>query len=180
MNRLKPFFYDYEECLDDKSIINKNSQQFNWLISADKIFSSNIENFQDYSKFLGLEFRINRFSLFDKVKVTDSAVNASDVKIYITPGRHCAMLQGRMSKGVVIPKITLKKTKSIEGKLEVLESKEFSKCTIQSFERLGEIVIFSFRYTSYSDTYTDFKDNGVKIGTAATNVDLASWKIKEK
>ena len=151
---------------------------FDWYISADKIFACNVKGFEQYCKFYDLEFRIVRSSLFDKVKVADSAVMAEDVKIHMGPGRHCAMLQGRMAKGVVIPKITLKKTQYISGEIEVLETKEFSQCVIQSFERKGELVTFAFRYTSFSDSYTDFKEDGTKLGNAATKIDLADWKVE--
>lgn len=149
-----------------------------WLISADKIFASNITGFETYSRFLGVKYRISKFSLFDKTKISDSAVAAEDVEIYITPGRHCAMLQGRLAKCTVIPKITLKKIQSISGELAVLEEKEFSQCVIQSFQESLEIVTFSFRYASYSDSYTDYKEDGVKLGTAATKIDFTNWSVK--
>ena len=174
---------------------------FDWYISADKIFASNVKGFEDYCKFYDLEFRIARASQFDfsrrkddsnvdwelsmekegwfnKAKVTDSAVVAEDVKIHMGPGRHCAMLQGRMAKGVVIPKITLKKTQYISGEIAVLETKEFLKCVVQSFERKGELVTFSFRYVTISDSYTDYKEDGTKLGNAAAKIDLSSWKVE--
>ncbi|MCR5224694.1 MAG: hypothetical protein K6C34_01295 [Alphaproteobacteria bacterium] len=181
--------------------VSNEISPFDWFISADKIFASNVEGFKDYSKFYEMEFRVARSSLFDfnrrkdnsdvdwelrmekdgwfnKTKVSDSAIVADDVKIYMAPGRHCAMLQGRMAKGVVIPKITIKKTQYISGEIAVLETKEFLKCVIQSFERKGELVTFTFRYITFSDSYTDFKEDGTKLGNAAAKIDLSSWKIE--
>lgn len=158
--------------------VGKEISPFDWYISADQIFASNVEGFENYSKIFSLEYRISRSAVFDKVKVADSAVMAEDVKIYMGPGRHCAMIQGRMAKGVVIPKITVKKTQYISEELAVLETKEFSKCVIQSFERKGELVTFAFRYASYSDSYIDYKDDGTKGGNAATQIDFADWKVE--
>jgi hypothetical protein len=65
------------------------------------------------------------------------------------------------------------------GKIETLETKEFSQCVIQSFSLVGEIVSFSFRYSSYADTYTDFDEDGSNLGTAATKIDLAKWEVED-
>jgi hypothetical protein len=152
---------------------------YDWYISADKIFKSSIEGFKDFSKILGMEFHVSRFSLFDGAKSSDSAVVAKDVNVYMESGVHCAMIQGRLAKGIVIPKITIKKTTFLVGKIEILETKEFSQAVIQSFSIAGDVVSFSFRYSSYSDTYTDFDEKGINKGTAATKVDLAKWDVKD-
>jgi len=157
----------------------EETSSFDWIISADKIFSSSMEGFTDFAKFFNMEFHVSRFSLFDGSKSSDSAVSARDVKIYIGSGRHCAMLQGRMAKGVVIPKITIKKVTRLMGEIATLEVKEFEQCLIQSFSVIGKVSAFSFRYSSYSDSYTDFKEDGTKLGTAATQIDLAKWEIKD-
>jgi hypothetical protein len=161
-----------------KEISDKESAYL-WYISADKIFKSNAEGFNDFARIFGIEFYVSRFSLFDGSKSSDSAVAAHDVKIYMEPGIHCAMIQGRLAKGIVIPKITVKKTTFLMGKNETLESKEFSQCVIQSFSSVGDVISFSFRYSSYSDTYTDFDENGTNKGTAATKIDLAKWEIED-
>lgn len=166
----------HESSFDEQ--IARLKHAHDWLISADKIFASNIKGFEDYSKFFGLKYRISKFSLFDKTKVSDSAVNAENVEIYIAPGRHCAMLQGRLAKCTIIPKITLKKVQNISGELTVLDEKEFSQCVIQSYQEELEIITFTFKYTSFSDAYTDHKEDGVKLGTAATKIDLANWKVE--
>jgi hypothetical protein len=156
-----------------------SANHYDWYISADKIFHSEIEALKDFSKILSMEFHIERFSLFDKAKVSDSAVLSRDVRIYMGSGKHCAMIQGRLAKGVVIPKITVKKTTTLMKKIETLETKEFSQCIVQSFSVVGDIVVFSFRYSSYSDSYTDFSEKGTKAGNAAVSIDLAKFEIKD-
>ncbi|GHT91785.1 hypothetical protein FACS1894122_04710 [Alphaproteobacteria bacterium] len=159
---------------DDKA---RNHGQF-WVISADKIFSSDIDGLKEFAMFWDIDFAVTRFSLFDGAKSSDSAVCAKDVRIYMPPGRSCAMLQGYLANGKEISKIKIKKVAPISGKLEALEEKEFSKCIVQSFERRGDMAAFGFRYSSYSDSYTDFKDDNTKLGTSATKVDLATWEIE--
>ncbi|MDR1983100.1 MAG: hypothetical protein LBQ08_04900 [Holosporaceae bacterium] len=159
--------------------MNKDSLSYDWYISADQIFSGDTQGFEKFSKFFGMEFQISRFSLLDGNKISDSAVLAQDVKIYIGPGSHCAMIQGRLANGVVIPKIIIKKITSLMKKLEVIETKEFFQCVIQSFALVGENISFTFRYSSYSDSYTDFSEDGTNLGTAATKIDLAKWKVED-
>jgi hypothetical protein len=88
------------------------------------------------------------------------------------------MIQGRLAKGIVITKITIKKALFIMGKIETVQVMEFSNCVIQSYQQKGDIILFTFRYSSYSDSHTEFKD-GTKGGTAATQVDLAKWEIED-
>jgi hypothetical protein len=76
-----------------------------------------------------------------------------------------------MAKNIIIPKIIVKKISSLMGNIEILETKEFSQCVIQSFSIRGEIVSFSFRYLSYSDSYVDFGEDGAKQGNVATEAD---------
>lgn len=134
---------------------------------------------EDFSRISCMEFGISRFSLFDEDKNFDSAVLARDVKICMGPGSHCPMILDRLTKQSVIPKITIKKTASLMGKVETLETKEFSQCPIQSFSIMGDDIYFSFRYSSYSDSYTKFAEDGSKSGTAAVKIDLAKWEAED-
>ncbi len=171
-----------EHFSNSRSAIHDNigyipSSEFLWLISADKIFESTIEGFEEYAKFYSMDFCITRFSLFDGVKSSDSAVCAKDVTIKLPPTRFCAMIQGNLASGKEISKIILKKVTLISGALEAVEEKEFTKCIIQSFERKEEVSSFNFRYTAYSDSYQDYKPDGTKLGKAATKIDLTTWEV---
>lgn len=151
-----------------------------WLISADKIFSSGIKGFETFSRFLSMEFDIQRFSTYDGEKTQDSAVKADNVTIFIAPGRYCATLEGNLAKGTKIAAITLQKVLLHQKAVEVIEKKEFKNCILERFSRKGEVVSFAFRYSSFSDTYTEFKNDGTKLGTSATSIDLIQWKITTK
>ncbi|MDR0968830.1 MAG: hypothetical protein LBL99_04360 [Holosporaceae bacterium] len=161
-----------------KKPLTEGSPKYDWFISADKIFSCETEGFEDYAKIFGIEFCVSRFSLFDGAKSSDSAVAARDLKVYMSSGTHCAMIQGRLAKGIVVSKITIKKAASIGGKFQTLETKEFSQCVVQTFSIVGDVVSFSFRYSSYSDAYASFNEDGTSKGTAATKVDLAKWEVE--
>lgn len=165
----------------DATSLNENTENnFDWLISADKIFSSDIEGFKEYSKFFQMEIAIRRFSLNEGAKMSDSAICGKDVKIYLPPSRSCAMILANLANGKEISKIITKKVMFLSKELAVVEEKEFAKCFVQSFERKGEIASFTFRYSSYSDTYQDFKTDGSKLGTAATKLDLTTWEVESK
>ena len=157
---------------------NKTQPNYNWYISADKIFKSRVKGLEEFSNFFGMEFNVSRFSVFDRKKSFDTAVLAENIKIYMSAGGHCAMIQGHLTKSIVIPKITIKKTTVLTGKIEILETKEFLKCVIQSFSLTGDIVFFSFSYSSYSDFYTDFNKDGTTRGTAGVKIDLTKWEVE--
>ncbi|MDR2157829.1 MAG: hypothetical protein LBO02_00740 [Holosporaceae bacterium] len=173
---MQPLFFNN---VAPQGSLNQNVSAYEWYISADKIFHSDVDGLEDFAKFFGMEFHISKFSLFDGIKSSDSAVLARDVKIFIGPGSHCAMIQGRLAKGVAIPKIIVKKTAVLIDKIEALETKEFFQCILQSFSTVGETNSFSFRYASYADNYTDFNEEGKKLGTVATKIDLAKWEVEE-
>ncbi|MDR3186946.1 MAG: hypothetical protein LBT63_00740 [Holosporaceae bacterium] len=161
----------------------KESLRHVWLISADSIFKSELKGFEKYAKISGMELFMSRISLFDGEKTSDSAVSAKNTKIYMLSGVHSAIIQGRMAKKVVIPKISMKKLASLSGSLEVIEEKEFSKCIIHSFSQIfspdREEIAFTFSCSSFSDSYTEIKKDGVKGGNAAVKIDFAAWKIED-
>jgi hypothetical protein len=176
-----PFFEKNEKTGISSGIleeVSSSSRGFYWLISADKIFASSIDEYAEYAKFYFLEFSVSRFSLFDGAKSSDSAVCSRDVKIYMPPSGACAIIQSNLANGKEVSKIITKKVSSLSGKREALEEMEFTKCIIQSFERRDELVTFTFRYTSYSDSYQDFNSDGTKSGKSAVNVDLTTWEVK--
>ncbi|MDR2107359.1 MAG: hypothetical protein LBO73_02475 [Holosporaceae bacterium] len=151
--------------------------KYNWYISSDKVFSSKVDGMTDFAPISGIEFCVSRFSLFDGTASSDSAVAAQDVKVYMESGPHCAMIQSFLAKGEIVPSITVKKTVIMPEKIQPLEEKVFSGCVVQSFALQGEAISFSFRYSSYSDTYTALDDTGAVKGTAAVKVDLVKWEI---
>ncbi|MDR3155503.1 MAG: hypothetical protein LBT90_00145 [Holosporaceae bacterium] len=159
---------------------NQQNQQcqYQWLISADKIFSSEWEGFEEYARFFDLDFHIYKFSMSTDGKASDTSICAENIKVCIPNGSHCAVIQSHLAQGKEISKIILKKVSFMLDKTVTMEEKEFSKCFVQTFSRKGEKAIFSFRYSSYKDTYTDFKADGTKKGTAGVSVDLIKWEIK--
>ncbi|MDR3151550.1 MAG: hypothetical protein LBT67_01705 [Holosporaceae bacterium] len=174
---MNPFFSKQKQY--DSYEAKSETGQF-WCISADKVFSSDVDGLNDFSKFYDMDFLVKKVSLFDGEKSSDSIVCAEPVTIYMPAGRSCAMIQGYLANRKEISKIIIKKIIPLAGSWEAVEEKEFSKCIVQSFGRRGEIALFSFRYSAYSDSYVDLKKDGSKMGTAATKVDLATWEVESK
>lgn len=174
------FPFEKSDFITKNKEITPGSSMYYWFISANKIFSSNIPELKEFSRFYSMEFGIKRASIFNEGKSSDSYICGEEVKIYMPSGRHCAVLQSRLADKSPISKIAIKKAGYAGGELVFLEDKEFKNCSVQSFEVKGDVVAFTFRYTGYSDTYTDYKEDGTKLGTSATDVDLITWKVKEK
>ena len=170
----RPDFWGKDSDYSDRSASNY------WLISADKIFSSAVNEFKDFSRFFDIEFAIRRSSITSNGKSSDSYVCAEEVKIFMPVGRYCAMLLSRLGNKALISKIIIKKMTYMSNKLTPIEEKEFQNCSIQSFSRKGDVIAFTFRYNSFSDAYTEFKPDGSKLGTSAANIDLVTWKVEEK
>ncbi|MDR2267866.1 MAG: hypothetical protein LBD81_00245 [Holosporaceae bacterium] len=177
VDAVNPFFSKQKQ--DDTYEEMSETGQF-WFISADKVFSSDVDGLNDFAKFYDMDFLVKKVSLFDGEKSSDSIVCAEPVTIYMPASKSCAMIQGYLANRKEIPKIIIKKVIPLAGSWETVEEKEFSKCIVQSFGRKREIASFSFRYSSYSDSYTDLKKDGSKMGTAATKVDLATWEVESK
>lgn len=175
---MNDFFKNLETKTDESEKKSENGSF--WLISADKIFFSEIKGYEKFSRFIGMEFNIRKFSVYDGDKSHDSSIKSEDVVISILPGRYCAAIEGSLAKGVKISSIILKKVMLIQKKVEVIEEKIFKDCILETFSRKGEIVTFSFRYTSFSDTYNEFKNDGTKLGSSVTEIDLIKWKITQK
>ncbi|MBQ3564984.1 MAG: hypothetical protein IJA14_02420 [Alphaproteobacteria bacterium] len=157
----------------------ENKSNFLWLISADKIFSSELDKFKDYAPISNLKFHLKRTCVFEESKLAENSICAKDISVYMPSGTHCAMLIGRMSKSVILKKIIIKKVQMINKELLVRETKEFGNCVITSFEEYNEGVVFSFRCQSLSNTYQDIGKKGEKTGQAAVQLNLTKWETKE-
>lgn len=176
---MNPFFLEEKQELFKNISSRKECSKYMWLISADKIFSSDVDGFQEYSRLHHINYKIYKSFLFEETRTAESSVYAREVYVYMQPGCHCAMLEGRMAKSVVIPQITIQKTVTLNRKISVLEKKEFKQCVIHSFGIQDDEIGFSFRYRSFSDSYTDYKSDGTQKGSAAVQIDLAKWEIQE-
>ncbi|MDR2765955.1 MAG: hypothetical protein LBB63_00620 [Holosporaceae bacterium] len=157
-----------EKCGNEKQLTHL------WLISADQIFTSHLKDYEEYCRFYGMEFFISRPSSFEKEKTSDSDISAKNVKIYIPSGPHCILIQEYMVKKTIIPQIVLKRVVMLNKTPIVLEKKEFSGCTIQSFSRVffvdKEEVAFTFSYLSSSDSYAFFENDGAQVGDITVEI----------
>ncbi len=147
------------------------------LISSDDIFSSDKKDFEKYAQVSHFEYSLSKSYIYGEKKVTSVMLNAEEVKVTMPPGCHCAMLIGRMGKSIVMPKITIVKVIIVNGKSTILEKKEFEKCVIQTFKMENDVINFSFRYSSFRDSYNDLKHDGTQKGNAAVQVDLIKWRL---
>ncbi len=181
---MNQFFLRDDPKLFEEKFEEKDRDRFMWLISADKIFSSKIQETKDkkeytnFAQIYHIEYEIYKSFLYNQTKTAESSVYAKEVHIYMPPGSHCAMLEGRMAKSIIIPQITIHKVRNINGKLSALEKKEFKQCVINSFGLRDSIIGFSFRYTSLNDSYTKFNLDGSQGGNAAVQIDFVKWEIK--
>lgn len=153
-----------------------NETKFSWLISADNIFESHIKGYEKFARFFYFDFLITRFSLFDKMKLSDSAIRAEDIKVYLEPSRFCASIQGCLASGRKISKVIMEKVKEKSGSVESVEKIECEECYVQSFFRTKDVASFTFRCLKYSDSYQDFGVDGKKQGKAAVKLDLNTWQ----
>ncbi len=181
---MNQFFLKDDPKLFDEKFPEESRDRFLWLRSADKIFSSKIQETKDkkeYKNFAPLyhiEYMVYKSFLYDQTKTAESSVYAKEVHVYMPSGVHCAMLEGRMAKSMIIPQITIHKVRRINGVLTTLEKKEFKQCVINSFGLKDSMIGFSFRYTSLNDSYTKFKPDGSQEGSAAVQIDLVKWEVK--
>lgn len=175
---MNQFFLKDEPKLFEEQFPEEGRDRFMWLISADKIFSSEITNFTNFAQLYHIEYMIYKSFLYDQTKTAESSVYAKEVHIYMPSGSHSAMLEGRMAKSTIIPQITIHKTCIIKGQNTTLEKKEFKQCVINSFGLKDNMIGFSFRYTLLSDSYVKFKKNGTQEGSVATQIDLVKWEVK--
>ena len=152
---------------------------YEWIISADKIFSSEIDGLKDYARIDHIDFMIYKSFLFEEAKTAEGSFCAKEVHIYMPSGCHCAMLESRMAKNVIIPTITIKKIANVNKKDTVLEIKEFQQCVIRAFGIRNDIIGFAFRYRVFKDQYNNYDAEGVQKGSAAAQIDFVKWEIKE-
>lgn len=170
------FLKDDPELFKEK--FGEKIRDYKWLISADNIFSSEIDKFTNFAELYHIEYIIYKSFLYDQTKIAGSSVYATEVHVYMPPGVHCAMLQGRMAKSITIPQITIQKVQSVNGKLSTLEKKEFKQCIINAFGLRDNTIGFSFRYTSLKSSYNKFNPDNTSAGNAVVQIDFVKWEVK--
>ena len=170
------FLKDDPELFEEK--FEEKVRDYKWLVSADDIFSSEIANFKNFAELYHLEYIIYKSFLYDQTKTAEISVYAKEVHIYMPSGTHCAMLEGRMAKSTIIPQITIDKVCPINGKLSILEKKEFKQCVINAFGLKDNTIGFSFRYLSLNDSYNKFNSDHTSAGSASVQIDLVKWEVK--
>lgn len=148
-----------------------------WVISIDKIFSSEMKDFKEFAKIINMEFSINEFSITDGPKFSDSVIQARDVNILMPIGEHVVSIQKYLSKRTVMKKILIKRLLLIKSQLSVVDELNFCDAKFMSFSLQNELVAFTFRYHTYSYSYTKYDIDGTKGGTSAMSVD-AKWEVK--
>lgn len=162
---------------DNLSGEKSKETKFSWLISADSIFESQIKNYEKFARFFYMDFLIEKFSLFEGKKLSDSTIHAADIRVFLEPSRFCASIQSCLATGRKISKIIMEKVEEKSGKVEMVERMECEECYVQSFARTKEIANFTFRCTSYSDSFQEFGIDGKKKGKAAVKMNLTTWKV---
>lgn len=165
--------------LEKEVSLGEKSQEtkFTWLISADSIFESQIKGYEKFARFFYLDFSISKFSLFDGKKLSNSSIRAEDISVFLEPSRFCASIQSCLANGRKVSKIIMEKVEERSGKVEMVERIECEECYVQSFSRTKEIANFTFRCSSYSDSFQDFGTDGKNKGKAAVKIDLSTWKV---
>lgn len=163
---------------DNDTIVDRSMKMSGyWVISAEKIFSSEMSNFKEFARIFDVGFSMNEFSVIDGPKFADSVVQAHDVTVSMPLGSHVVMVQKYLAKRTVLKKILIKRLVMINNKLSVVDELEFNDAKFQSFSIQNDLVSFSFRYHTYSYSYTSYKNDGSKGGTSAMSVD-AKWDVK--
>ncbi|MDR0556000.1 MAG: hypothetical protein LBG20_03270 [Holosporaceae bacterium] len=147
-----------------EEVTNLNASRYNWYISADNIFKGKVKGLEDFSQIFVAEFNITKSSPSERS--SNPVMVMKGVKIYMPSGIHCAMIQGRLAKSIVIPKIILKRTSVINGKVEIIDEINFLQCIVVLFAIIGDAVSFCFQYASMSYTHTALRPDGNRAGQA--------------
>ncbi|MDR1551203.1 MAG: hypothetical protein LBS14_00790 [Holosporaceae bacterium] len=171
-----------EESLRSKLLRRQGVKQgysgHSWLISSDKIFSSDIKGFGNFFPISWVEFEISRKFLFDGTVSADLGILASPIKVHLLPGKHCPSLLELFSKRSKLPKILIGKTATLNGEIAMLDSYEYSGCSLQGFSVRVGYCWFEFHCESFQASYTDYEPDGIKSGTASIKVYLGEWKME--
>ena len=145
-----------------------------WLISADTIFSSEIDGYAKYSPILTVQFGIKQISMLDANNRANFSFCADNIQITMRSGKYGPELQRRMqqSKSALIKEIIIIKTNE-QKKLEIIEEKKYKECVIQSFFYNNDYIEFSFKCKKYEDKYIELNK-----GQTSVSVDLTTMEQK--
>lgn len=153
-----------------------NTFSFNkWLISSEKIFSSEIKGFEDYYPIESLQYSISISGIIDKNSRSDSVLVVSPLVITLSSGLHSPSIIDRIANKKNLKAINIIKVSEEKGKLTIVEDKKFETVYIHGINTTNETVILSFRYEQYVDKYNEIVNN-ISKGSSSGKLDIVKWK----
>ena len=139
-----------------------------FLISSDNpdLFSSEIENFPSYAPIIKFRNASSRNITIDASAhfTTDGRIITETPLVFMKSGEWTAPLQNHLYEGIVIDMITIVRTGTVNSKIEVLQSIDYTDCYISKFEQIGDEIAFAFSFHAVDDTTTHIQSNGIKKG----------------
>ncbi len=150
-----------------------------WIIKIDKLLSSNLTGFEDYSELFGWNEESSRFTPgnLSNQLMSSATLKHSGLMILIPNGGHSAHIELKMNRGVPLEVINIVRLGNIQDAKVKLQLLEYHQCWIQSFQQQLDRIIVTLSVSSKKNTIYVYDNNGTNKGQIVSEVDYVQGKV---
>ena len=170
-----------QEVQHELSTTKKSSLTPEWLIENDKIFSSEIDKYEDKAtQCYSVEIGGDRHIMHDSSgELRGENVVLHSCLVCLPLGEHIPLLQEKMYSGKVLETLTIRRITNIEDTTKDIEVMTFEECRVTACEQIKSLFAFSFSYKVITTTYIVYNpSDGSKVGQNGTTYDSGTLTTK--
>ncbi|AIK95579.1 hypothetical protein [Candidatus Odyssella acanthamoebae] len=149
-----------------------------WMISIDKLLSSNIEGYETFTELYGWfaeQARLTKGSTASQLFST-SAVQHSNILIVIPNGLYLPMLETIMNTGSNLSAIKIVRLANITDLKIPIQEVDYTNCKVESIQQKLDEIILSIRPETRMNTVIQYAQDGSKLGQNVSFFDYVTGK----
>jgi hypothetical protein len=150
-----------------------------WMIKIDKLLSSNLGGFEDYSELFGWNEESSRFTPgnLSNQLLGSATLKHSGLTILVSNGGHSAHIELKMNRGIPLDLIEIVRLGNIHDNKVKLQVLEYTKCWIQSFQQELDRIIVTLSISKKKNTVFVYDQTGANKGQIVSEVDYVLGKV---
>jgi hypothetical protein len=146
-----------------------------WMVKIDDFLTSNIDGFNDHTELYGWYAQSSRHSTGKSGSSIplSATLKHSDLIVVIPNGAFAVQLEMRMNTGTPLSSVCITRLGNIKVSKVKLQTIEFAKCTIKSFQQELDRLVLHLTVTTKTNTVFVFGDDGSPKGQNVSRVDYS-------
>lgn len=146
-----------------------------WMVRIDDFVESRVTGYEDHTDLFGWFAKSSREcnGHISSSIPSSATLKHSDVVLMIPNGGHAVQLEMRMNTGTPLELVTVARLGNVRTNKVKLQTIDFAKCTIKSFQQELDRLILHVSVTSKTNTVHVYDEEGSPKGQMVSRVDYS-------